>query len=203
MPNPSTNSPPSSATTSSPRNCVTELLASLEEALAGEAATAGFARARRRDPEAPFAFVPVVAGRVVARQLAISGANRLPSVRERLMARDPVPAWRRWRELGPLTSRTYRPHSADSPFLLFTTGSWATRPLAGAINLSASLVAGVGGLGALPFDRGRLLGRATQGVVMSVPELFFFNVRKGSYSVTPPIEVLDALAAADGRERPL
>ena len=29
------------------------------------------------------------------------------------------------------------------------------------------------------------------GVTMSVPELFFVNIRKGSYPITPPATLLD------------
>ena len=100
-------------------------------------------------------------------------------------------AWRWLREASPLTSRTYRFHAADSPFLFFTTEGVAMRPLAGAANLATAGLAGVAGLVAWPMDRGRLLQSAARGVVMSVPELFFFNVRKGSYPRTPPDAILE------------
>ena len=60
------------------------------------------------------------------------------------------------------------------------------RPLAGLANLATGVGAMAIGLLKAPFDRARMTRRGLKGVVMSVPELFFFNIRKGSYVIVPP-----------------
>jgi hypothetical protein len=183
------------------RNCVTELLAALDTSLATNPATAAFARRRRQDPEALLAFIPVAAGRVVARAAPVDRRRRLPSAREEALAglafaasrSDPVgapahpPLGVRIREGNTLTSQIYRPRAADSSFLFFSARPLWLRPFAGLANWTVGLGTSVAGAFRAPFDRGETLGRGLRGMLMSVPELFFFNVRKGSYALTPPI----------------
>ena len=57
----------------------------------------------------------------------------------------------------------------------------ATRPLFGAANVLTGLGATVAGVVALPFDRGTTLWAGLKGVVFSLPELVFVNIRKGSF----------------------
>lgn len=163
------------------RNCTTELLDALDRASATAPATADFAARRRRDPEAALAFIPVSAGRIVARTLPLRGRTRLPSARELALAELRPSALARLREANTLTSRAHRLHRSDSPFLFFTTRPIWLRPFAGVANLAVGLGASAAGLVSAPFDGGEGLRRGANGVLMSVPELFFFNVRKGSY----------------------
>ena len=46
-----------------------------------------------------------------------------------------------------------------------------------ATGLGATLV----GVATLPFDRGKTLWAGLKGVMFSLPELVFFNIRKGSF----------------------
>jgi hypothetical protein len=172
------------------RNCVTELLDALDEALASDAAARDFARARKKDYEAGLAFIPVVAGRVVERHAPVSAKRRLPSWREAELARlaeHGGSGWIALRESNALTSRTYRAHANDSTFLLFSQRPLWARPLAGILNLVTGIGASGVGILTAPFDHGRRFLRGVRGVTMSVPELFFFNIRKGSYPVAPPL----------------
>jgi hypothetical protein len=175
------------------RNCVTELLAALDAALSIDPETAAFGGDRLDDREALLTFIPVVAERIARRHLAVTESGRLPSWRETALGSEPSRGLEHWveriRESNTLSSRTYRPHAGDSVFLLFSPRSAWLRPLAGIANLATGL--GTVAIGALtaPFDRARMARRGLQGVVMSIPELFFFNIRKGSYVIEPPMEV--------------
>jgi hypothetical protein len=40
----------------------------------------------------------------------------------------------------------------------------------------------VAGVAALPFDRGAILWSGLKGIVFSLPELVFINIRKGSFA---------------------
>lgn len=139
------------------------------------------------------AFIPEVAALRVEALLATQPRRSLMSTRERalLQARSQIESpLARWLFEGSesitLTSQTYQPNQDDSRFLLFSDGPIALRPLIGLTNLGYGVAASFLGLIEAPFDRGVGLRRGIQGIAMSVPELFFFQVRQGSYRVAPP-----------------
>ena len=179
------------------RNCVTELLVALDQALdqPSDPKTGNhrpFASARRRAPFSALAFIPAVAHQTVARATTIREQSRLPSIRESAILeaeqRTPFPLGIRLREANTLTSRFYRPHREDSAFLFFANDSVLFRPAAGLANLTVALGTGVLGMLTSPVDHGRLFQRGAKGVFMSLPELFFVSIRRGSYPVSPLIE---------------
>lgn len=172
------------------RNCVTELLSALDVALVKSPSTASFSSDRAKGWEAALAFIPVIAGRIAARNLPVSGRSRNRGWREEILENDPANGFSKFllemRESNTLTSRTYHQNDHDSAFLFFSQKPIILRPLAGAVNLATGL--GYAGLGLLsaPFDRGTLMRRGLEGALMSIPELFFFNIRKGSNVMPPP-----------------
>jgi hypothetical protein len=85
------------------------------------------------------------------------------------------------RESNTLTSTLYDRNPDDSYFLFFTDDHVAIRPLFGAANVLAGLGATIAGAITWPVDRGRTLWAGLKGVVFSLPELVFFNIRKGSF----------------------
>ena len=89
------------------------------------------------------------------------------------------------RESSPLTARATRRGAGDSFFLFFTDHVFWPRPLLGALNLAAG--AGEAALGLLraPLDGGRMLLRGLRGALMSLPELVFVNLRKGTNDWAP------------------
>jgi hypothetical protein len=85
------------------------------------------------------------------------------------------------RESNTLTSTVYRRHPEDSLFLFFTDDVIAPRPIFGVANFLTGLGATAVGVVTLPHDGGRTLWAGVRGMLFSVPELFFFNIRKGSF----------------------
>jgi hypothetical protein len=85
------------------------------------------------------------------------------------------------RESNTLTSAIYRRNADDSIFVFFTDDAVVARPLFGAVNLVAGIAASAVGLVALPVDGGATLWAGLKGVLFSLPELFFQNIRKGSF----------------------
>jgi hypothetical protein len=165
------------------RNCATELVRLLEAGLGGpagfEAALGGPLR-----PGEGAGFVPfVLHGQVLAR-LRVAGTERIPSFRERVLAelreREPG-ALVGLREGNVLTSHIYRWRDRDTRFLLFTPEVFWRRPLYGLANLLFALPDATLGLATAPLDRGRRLRRGAYGMLYSLPELAFFNIRKGSF----------------------
>ena len=85
------------------------------------------------------------------------------------------------RESNTLTSTLYEPPPDDSAFLFFTDDAVAARPLLGAINVMAGLGVAAAGIATLPVDGGARLTSGLRGALFSLPELVFFNIRKGSF----------------------
>lgn len=85
------------------------------------------------------------------------------------------------RESNVITSTIYRRQQDDSMFLFFTDDIVAPRPIFGVFNLVTGLVTGAVGLALLPADGGHTLVSGLRGVLFSLPELAFFNIRKGSF----------------------
>lgn len=86
-----------------------------------------------------------------------------------------------FREFNTLTSSIYHPHPADTSFLLFTDDVFLLRPIYGGINAAFGAANMLFGAAWLPFDRGCTFLKGFWGLVYSVPELFFANIRKGSF----------------------
>jgi hypothetical protein len=129
-------------------------------------------------------FIPTVSATAVERTYAAVAQRTRPSYRQLRVAALATahPSWAVYlRESNTLTSTAYRPAARDSAFLFFTDGLVVTRPLFGALNLLAGFGAAAVGLARSPADDGETLRAGLNGLLFSLPELVFVNVRKGSY----------------------
>ena len=59
------------------------------------------------------------------------------------------------------------------------------RPLFGLANLGFATGSGVVGIAAAPFDGAQRARAAGSGIWYSLPELVFFNIRKGTFDWVP------------------
>jgi len=84
-------------------------------------------------------------------------------------------------ESNVLSASSYHWHGEDAAFLFFTQDAIWPRPLLGGFNLAAAVGQSLYGLLALPWDAGQNLQKSLTGIAVSLPELLFFNIRKGSY----------------------
>ena len=183
------------------RNCVTEIFRTIEAALrrdllTREPALAGAAlaaRVRRAsverlggyvEPAGAMSFIPAVSAAIVQAGYAVSDVVELPSYRKAQLGRmyeRENPFWVFLRESNTLTSTLYRKAPDDSAFLFFTDNAPAARPVFGTLNVITGLGVAAAGLAMLPLDRGELLTSGLKGAFFSLPELAFFNIRKGSF----------------------
>jgi len=171
------------------RNCVSELFRTIDTALAPRAGERAGATPVRGlgghvSADGPLAIVPFVSALAVRRAYAVATTDEIPSYRH--MREDTLAARQGrlgvWlRESNTVTSTIYRRSVDDSLFLFFTDEAVAPRPLLGVANLAVALGGSIAGLAVLPVDRGAALGAALRGLVYSVPELAFVNVRKGTF----------------------
>lgn len=166
------------------RNCVTELFAVAEstagggDVVAAQRATLGSDVARL-----PWNAIPFVAADGVAESPRVVERETWPSfqqlARQRRAEHEPgIGSW--LAERTTLTADDYRAASADSTFLFFTDDAPAVRPLFGSVNLAVAGGNALLGLVTWPADGGRRLQAGARGALFSLPELAFFNIRKGS-----------------------
>lgn len=161
-------------------NCVTQLGHTVNDALDGRPAALG----GRVDPDAWLRFWPHVFFHDVRTKLAVARLESIPAHRLRLRAalEERDGRWAtRLRESNTLTSGVYTPREPDGSFLFFTDDRVLPRPLLGAANLLWATGDGLLGVLTAPFDRGDRLVRAGKGALFSLPELFFVNIRKGTF----------------------
>ncbi|MGH7334989.1 MAG: hypothetical protein ACREKS_20065 [Candidatus Rokuibacteriota bacterium] len=182
------------------RNCVTEIFREIDLAFAQGSGVSSVTRSgpvvdaavreesRRRLgghlEMTGLRFIPAVSAEAVSGTYTVSERLAIPSYRHARLSRlyrEEPPLRVFLRESNTLTSTLYQRNPEDSYFLFFTDDTIAARPLFGVLNVATGLGATLAGVATLPFDRGKMLWAGLKGVVFSLPELVFFNIRKGSF----------------------
>jgi len=166
------------------RNCVSEVFSEIDAAFEGGADEAERRMGGRLRMEGSFNFVPAVSAMAVETSYPVTERFQLTSYRrarveEMYRRENPVTVF--LRESNTLTSAIYRRNADDSIFVFFTDDAVVARPLFGAVNLVVGIAASAVGLVALPVDGGATLWAGLKGALFSLPELFFQNIRKGSF----------------------
>ncbi len=166
------------------RNCVTEIFRSINDALGRETQErlGGVIDESRN-------IIPFTAFAMVSDTYSVKHITTLPSYRQQQLAKQYAEEFAPLvyaRESNILSASFYHYQPDDALFIFFTDDALLLRPVFGAINSLAGLGQSFWGLFTLPFDDGLLLTNGLRGVLMSLPELGFVNVRKGSYKYLPP-----------------
>lgn len=168
-------------------NCVSEIFDTIEAVLPAQPAAQGLGgfAGRRRFLD----FIPFVSAASLGARFPVAERYVIPSLRNALiedMLRRESRAVVALRESNTLTSQSYRRGRRDSFFLFFTDRALLLRPLLGAANLLAGAGESLYGLVRWPGDAGQRLRAGLEGVAMSLPELAFANIRKGSNDWVAP-----------------
>jgi hypothetical protein len=178
------------------RNCVTELFRSIEQALLQqnkvdvdpskqvELLMKESAKRLGGNISATYNFIPFVSFQSVQDHYNVTTTAVLNSHRrhqlEKLYARNNG-LMSVLRESNTFTSTLYAYNPDDAFFVFFTDDNLIFRPIFGLFNTAAGIGQSLFGLLSWPFDAGKNLESGVTGVLMSLPELLFFNMRKGSY----------------------
>jgi hypothetical protein len=93
------------------------------------------------------------------------------------------------RESNTFSSTLYMRRNEDTTFIFFTDDAWLLRPIFGVINLLWGATNGIGGLFIMPIDGGERFYQGLRGIFYSIPELFFSNIRKGTYGFAEAVIV--------------
>lgn len=164
------------------KNCVTELFQTVYDSFETEE-EAKDALGGYLIPGEKLSYVPFRSFDVVQELFPVDSKEILPSYRIRKAEQlyEEEGAMSLLKESNTLTSTIYTPWDEDTAFLFFTDDVVLFRPLFGVSNLVYAVLGAAGGFFALPFDDGTLLQRSFKGMVFSLPELIFVNIRKGSF----------------------
>lgn len=172
------------------RNCVTELVRAMNAAFPNERdarrALGGLIVPGESQGFIPFRFFELVRARYPLQALTSLPSFRIRGLQQQALHNASWPE-----QIGetivPL-ARLYQPRPEDSAFLLFTDDTFWPRPLFGTINLLYAMGATSAGLFMAPLDQGDGLKQGLRGALFSLPELLFWNIRKGSYEAIDPTD---------------
>ena len=167
------------------RNCVTEIFTTIDKAAIDNEQIRELGQLIQQDL---IAFIPFGS----YRSLSIEHPRlNLPSFRKQQITKmygqeNNLQVF--LREFNTLSASHYKFNDQDSVFLFFTDDKIWSRPVYGAFNLLTATGISLYGGFSLPFDSGKALKNGAMGFLMSLPELAFFNIRKGSYKhlLQPP-----------------
>lgn len=194
------------------RNCVTGIFAYINRILAqaspikngtGQFKASDIARAESLqrlggyvDPSQGLNFIPAISAAEVDACYRVTDKRKQPSYRARRleeMKKHESSLLVFLRESNTLTSTIYQHPPQDSPFLFFTDDTLLLRPVFGLFNLLTGFGQTLLGLAALPVEGSNRLSLGVKGILFSLPELAFVNLRKGS---------MEYIAETDGFSSP-
>ncbi|MGR8934010.1 MAG: hypothetical protein ACU837_06410 [Gammaproteobacteria bacterium] len=161
------------------RNCATEIFRDVDVALSPETAQRLGGKI-----DSPFRMIPFAAFAEVQQTYRVIKTSALPAYRQLQLARQyaqETDVLVYAREANVLSATLYSRNPDDAWFVFFTDDALLLRPLFGAFNTLAGIGQSMYGMLRLPFDGGSELTSGARGILMSLPELAFINMRKGSY----------------------
>lgn len=172
-------------------NCVTKIFQLINQSVTEDPGHVKQASERRLGgyiAETSSRLIPFLSFEAVGASYRVIATESLESYRSQRLQNEQQsesPLWVSLRESNTLTSAIYEPNDRDAPFLFFTDRNVLARPLLGGFNLMAGAAGGLLGLTSWPWDSGSTLGKALKGIAVSLPELVFVNIRKGSFPHLP------------------
>jgi hypothetical protein len=164
-------------------NCVTELVMNLNRSFsdsdAVKDALGDYIDPRTDRVTVPHDFFYQVSLRYHIEKITRYPSRRIETLESMSMTESSLTLW--LREGNTKSSTIYRKRQEDTPFLFFTDNSTWSRPVLGIANLTWAAVSGISGIVTLPADGGERMYQGARGIMYSLPELLFFNIRKGTY----------------------
>lgn len=178
-------------------NCTTELFYSINRFLDKSGKNPDAFLGGRIEPDETFVFIPFYAYYKTAKVYNTADSVMLSSLRTQLLSKNQdFSAY--LRETNTITSAYYKFNSDDSFFIFFTDDVLFVRPLYGIVNISAGVGQAITGAFISPFDRGNQFVKGVRGILFSGTEIFFFNVRKGSFTESAGDAEIDFLYEGEG-----
>jgi len=165
-------------------NCTTEIFSTLNRQYTYNFEKLKIALGGKIEGRENLNFIPFVANYHVGKVYRTGNQKIIEPFRIRniqKMKETENALWVEVRESNTFLSKTYKNNSNDSFFIFFTDDAILMRPIYGTFNLIAGISQLGYGLFTLPFDRGHTIKMGGYGILFSLPELVFFNIRKGTF----------------------
>ena len=162
------------------RNCATELIENMNAPFQKHERIAEVLGGKIT-PGEDFGFIPFRLFDLVKNRYRVVKIDVLPGYRKRMLIEETENTGSYLQECNTLTSTLYHGSKGDTQFIFFTDDVVWIRPLYGLINGAYGLITAALGVFTLPLDGGDLSVSGLEGTLYSLPEIFFFNIRKGSF----------------------
>ncbi|WP_246048503.1 hypothetical protein [Leptospira sarikeiensis] len=143
------------------------------------------------NPHTSASFIPFIAYNSVVSRWKVENEtvelSHRKSELEKLYKSNKGSEWKTYlKESNVFSSSIYKPNPEDPSFVFFTDDVILLRPIYGIVNLGWGLGNFAAGIFTSPFDRGKRVKDGLQTAFFSLPELIFFNIRKGSFPSAKP-----------------
>ncbi len=165
-------------------NCTTEIFTTLNRQQSHNSKKINLVLGGKIEGRENLNFIPFIANVHVGKVYRAGNQEIIESFRIRNLQKmkdAENPFWVEVRESNTILSKTYKSNTNDSFFIFFTDDTILLRPIYGTFNLIAGISQFGTGLFTLPFDKGHNIKMGGYGVLFSLPELVFFNIRKGTF----------------------
>ncbi|TGK05812.1 hypothetical protein EHO58_08550 [Leptospira selangorensis] len=169
------------------KNCTSEIFDSLEFILNEK--EYGIVLGKRIDPHSSLTFIPFIAYDSITEKWNVKEETIELSHRKVALKKlyESNPKLRTYlKESNVFSSSIYRSNPDDHMFVFFTDDIVLLRPIYGIVNLGWGIGNFTVGIFTSPFDKGRRLQNGLQSAFFSLPELLFFNIRKGTFPGAKP-----------------
>ncbi len=166
------------------RNCVTEIFHTINQALGAETQQRLGGVIDEHLNIVPFTAFAMVKASYPVKHITVLSSHRQQQLAKQYEQEFPPLVYARESNIVSASLYDYNPD--DALFVFFTDDALLLRPIFGAINSVAGVGQSLFGLVKSPFDEGQLLATGMRGLLMSLPELAFINMRKGSYKFLSP-----------------
>ncbi|MGJ4747535.1 hypothetical protein ACQV5M_14340 [Leptospira sp. SA-E8] len=169
------------------KNCTSEIFDSLEFILNEKEYETVLGK--RIDPHSSLTFIPFIAYDSITEKWKIKEETLELSHRKAALEKlyGSNPKWKTYlKESNVFSSSIYRSNPDDHTFVFFTDDVVLLRPIYGIVNLGWGIGNLALGLFTSPFDKGKRAGNGLQSAFFSLPELVFFNIRKGTFPNAKP-----------------
>ncbi|WP_243396325.1 hypothetical protein [Leptospira hartskeerlii] len=170
------------------KNCTSEIFDSLEFILNEQEYQNVLGK--RIDPHSSLTFIPFIAYDSITEKWKIKEETLELSHRKAALEKiyESNPKWKTYlKESNVFSSSIYQTNPDDHMFVFFTDDVILLRPIYGIVNLGWGIGNFAIGIFTSPFDKGRRAQNGLQSAFFSLPELVFFNIRKGSFPGAKPL----------------
>ncbi|MCX7998719.1 MAG: hypothetical protein N3A69_07170 [Leptospiraceae bacterium] len=144
-------------------------------------------------------FIPFIAFDSVGSEYLVKQTVNYESLRKKYL--NELYRNKAWKKIilesNTLTSEIYETNEEDGWFLFFTDDTIFLRPIYGVFNLTTGILEAGYGILKIPFDKGKKFQTGIMNLSFSFVEIFFFNIRKGTfYNVFIPYVVRNEMIQA-------